>query len=165
MSNTKKIMMATAVAALFATPVSADPLTDFLDSIFQQPHSHPVAKVSRKHKRKVVSHYEQENRGFINNEASDGQRMVASYYGGGEKLNDYTANGQRFNPQGNTAAHRSLPFGTHLRVCLHGCTTVTINDRGPALYTGRSLDLSRGAASRIGMIGSGVASVKVSRLD
>ncbi|MCC3246163.1 septal ring lytic transglycosylase RlpA family protein [Methylocystis sp. WRRC1] len=87
--------------------------------------------------------------------------MVASYYGGGERLNAHTATGERFNAGGYTAAHRSLPFGTRLTVCLHGCVTVRVNDRGPAAWTGRSLDLARGAAARIGMIGAGVARVSV----
>ena len=49
-----------------------------------------------------------------------------------------------------TAAHKTLPFGTRLRVCYQGCTNVRINDRGP--YIGaRELDLSYGAASSIGL--------------
>ena len=86
---------------------------------------------------------------------------VASYYGGGEKLNAHTSNGERFNPHGLTAAHRSLPFGTRLHVCYRGCVVVRVTDRGPALWTGRSLDLAKGAARAIGMIGAGVARVRV----
>jgi rare lipoprotein A len=73
-----------------------------------------------------------------------------------------TANGERFNPNGMTAAHRSLPFGTRLRVCHHGrCCVVRINDRGPWI-AGRSLDLASGAARAIGM--TGVASVTIQRM-
>ena len=87
--------------------------------------------------------------------------MVASYYG--SESGNRTANGERFNPHGLTAAHRTLPFGTRLRVCYHGCVVVRVNDRGPFIR-GRQLDLSRGAAARIGMLGRGVARVQVERV-
>ena len=87
--------------------------------------------------------------------------MIASYYGA--ESGNRTANGERFNPHGLTAAHRTLPFGTRLRVCYHGCVVVRINDRGPFIR-GRQLDLSRGAAARIGMLGRGVARVQVERV-
>ncbi|WP_051949118.1 septal ring lytic transglycosylase RlpA family protein [Methylosinus sp. PW1] len=86
----------------------------------------------------------------------------ASYYGGGERLNRHTANGERFNPGALTAAHRSLPFGTKVLVS-HGdrSVVVRVNDRGPAAYTGRSIDLSRAAAARLAMLGAGVARVTI----
>lgn len=84
--------------------------------------------------------------------------MLASFYWHGER----TANGERFNPDGLTAAHRTLPFGTRLKVCYRGCVTVRVNDRGP-FVGGRELDLSRGAARAIGMTGAGVARVQVTR--
>lgn len=88
--------------------------------------------------------------------------MVASYYG--SESGDRTANGERFNPNGMTAAHRTLPFGTRLRVCYHGaCVVVRVNDRGP-FVRGRSLDLSKGAARRIGLTHVGVGRVQVERL-
>ena len=74
-----------------------------------------------------------------------------------------TANGETFNMYANTAAHKPLPFGTRLRVCYSGCVDVRINDRGP--YIGaRELDLSYGAAQRIGLLGPGVATTTVSFL-
>lgn len=84
------------------------------------------------------------------------ETVTASYYGA--ESGHRTASGARFNPQGMTAAHRTLPFGTVLRVCRHGCVTVTINDRGPFIR-GRSLDLSEGAARAIGLTGAGVGRV------
>ena len=70
-----------------------------------------------------------------------------------------TANGETFNQNAMTAAHRTLPFGTTLRVCARrGCVTVRINDRGPFGY-GNVLDLSREAARRLGTEYSGVARV------
>jgi rare lipoprotein A len=74
---------------------------------------------------------------------------VASYYG--NEAGNKTASGQRFNQHAMTAAHRSLPFGTKLKVT-HGSRSVivTINDRGPFIR-GRVLDLSKGAAQVIGL--------------
>ncbi len=61
-----------------------------------------------------------------------------------------TASGERFNPGAMTAAHRTLPFGTMVRVTYRGRSVVVrINDRGPFIR-GRSLDLSKAAARRIG---------------
>jgi rare lipoprotein A len=82
---------------------------------------------------------------------------VASYYG--NEAGNRTASGQRFNQNAMTAAHRSLPFGTKLRVTHAGrSVVVTVNDRGPFIR-GRVLDLSKGAASAIGLTGRGVGKV------
>lgn len=88
------------------------------------------------------------------------ETMVASYYG--SESGSRTANGERFNQHGMTAAHKTLPFGTRLRVCRAGCVTVRINDRGPFIR-GRSLDLSKGAAAAIGLTRVGVGRVMVER--
>lgn len=88
-----------------------------------------------------------------------GRTGVASYYWQGQLV----ASGGRFNPDGMTAAHRSLPFGTRVRVThlSNGrSVTVRINDRGP-FVAGRIIDLSRGAAKVIGMTAQGVARVMV----
>jgi rare lipoprotein A len=82
---------------------------------------------------------------------------VASYYG--NESGSRTASGQRFNQNAMTAAHRSLPFGTKLRVTHGGrSVVVTVNDRGPFIR-GRVLDLSKGAAGAIGLTGRGVGRV------
>ena len=82
---------------------------------------------------------------------------VASFYG--NESGSKTASGQRFNQNAMTAAHRSLPFGTKLRVTHGGSSViVTINDRGPFIR-GRVLDLSTGAARAIGLTGAGVGRV------
>ena len=82
---------------------------------------------------------------------------MASYYG--NESGSRTASGQRFNQNALTAAHRSLPFGTKLRVTHRGSSViVTINDRGPFIR-GRVLDLSTGAARAIGLTGAGVGRV------
>jgi rare lipoprotein A len=81
----------------------------------------------------------------------------ASYYG--NESGSRTASGQRFNQNAMTAAHRSLPFGTKLRVTHRGqSVVVTVNDRGPFIR-GRVLDLSKGAARAIGLTGAGVGHV------
>ena len=77
---------------------------------------------------------------------------VASWYGPGFH-GRRTASGERFNQHAMTAAHRTLPFGTLVRVTHKGrSVTVRINDRGPFIR-GRSLDLSKGAARQIGCTG------------
>jgi rare lipoprotein A len=76
---------------------------------------------------------------------------VASFYG--NESGSKTASGQRFNQNAMTCAHRSLPFGTRLRVTHGGrSVVVTVNDRGPFVH-GRVLDLSTGAARAIGIEG------------
>jgi rare lipoprotein A len=78
---------------------------------------------------------------------------IASYYG--NESGSRTASGQHFNQNAMTAAHRTLPFGTRLKVTHGGrSVVVTINDRGP-FVRGRVLDLSTGAARAIGLGGTG----------
>jgi rare lipoprotein A len=91
--------------------------------------------------------------------ASAGQTGYASYYKHGQK----TANGERFEPKGLTAAHRSLPFGTKVRVTnlkTRKSVVVRINDRGP-FKKHRVIDLSLGAAAAIGLVRAGVAKVEL----
>lgn len=90
------------------------------------------------------------------------QTGIASWY----QMGHTTANGERYNPDGMTAAHRSLPFGTVVEVKnLNNGRTVRlrINDRGP-FVGGRIIDVSRGGARKLGLIGSGTARVKVTTL-
>ncbi|MDZ7962032.1 MAG: septal ring lytic transglycosylase RlpA family protein [Aulosira sp. DedQUE10] len=87
---------------------------------------------------------------------------IASWYGY-DGSGSRTASGKRFHPEGMTAAHRSLPFGTRVRVTntRNGrSVVVSITDRGPYIR-GRILDLSAGAARILGMMSSGVAPVKI----
>jgi rare lipoprotein A len=82
---------------------------------------------------------------------------LASFYG--NESGSKTASGQRFNQNAMTAAHRSLPFGTKLRVTHGGqSVVVTINDRGPFIR-GRVLDLSTAAARAVGLTSAGVGRV------
>ncbi len=85
----------------------------------------------------------------------------ASWYALGSR----TASGERMNPSAMTAAHRTLPFGTKVRVTnkRNGKTVVVrINDRGPFIR-GRILDLSKGAARELGFINAGHAPVCLSQ--
>nr|WP_246737670.1 septal ring lytic transglycosylase RlpA family protein [Nordella sp. HKS 07] len=88
---------------------------------------------------------------------------MASYYKTGRK----TANGEKFNPNGFTAAHRSLKFGTKVRVTnlRNGRSVIVrINDRGP-FVRGRIIDLAYGAAMAVGLHDTGVAKVQVAVLQ
>src|SRR6478752_7235475 len=80
---------------------------------------------------------------------------MASIYGGRDGLCGHpTASGERLNCAELTAAHRTLAFGTRVRVCHCGCVTVRINDRGPWVR-GRHIDLSPAAARAIGLSQTG----------
>ena len=84
---------------------------------------------------------------------------VASFYTEGTK----TASGERFDTNELTAAHRTLPFGTRLRVtnvATGQSVTVRVNDRGP-FVPGRVVDVSYSAAQTLGMVGGGIAKVKL----
>jgi len=82
---------------------------------------------------------------------------LASFYG--NESGNKTASGERFNQYAMTAAHRTLPFGTHLLVSYqHKTVCVKVNDRGPFIK-GRVLDLSLGAARNLGLIHKGVGIV------
>jgi len=95
-----------------------------------------------------------------------GKYVVASWYG--KKFNGRTtASGERFNMYAMTCAHRTFRFGTKLRVTNpdnNKSVVVTVNDRGPFIK-GRTLDLSYGAAKKIGLIRKGVGRVKMEYLS
>ncbi len=113
-------------------------------------------KASRKHYAQATSrprHYA----------SGGGGGGMASYYWQGQR----TASGAAFNPGGLTAAHRTLPFGTRVRVTNQSngqSVVVVINDRGP-FVGGRVIDLSLGAARAINMTGAGVARVSLQVLN
>ena len=84
---------------------------------------------------------------------------IASFYTGDQQ----TASGEKFNTHDLTAAHRTLPFGTRLRVtnvATGRSVTVRVNDRGPYI-PGRVVDVSGSAANELGITESGIAKVKV----
>jgi rare lipoprotein A len=100
---------------------------------------------------------------FVMNKPAAGAQFasfgLASFYAEGTR----TASGEKFNPHELTAAHRTLPFGTRLRVtdvATGRSVTVRVNDRGP-FVPGRVVDVSYSAAEALGMIGRGVAKVRL----
>src|SRR4051794_23431078 len=112
-------------------------------------HHRRVAALSRKHTSFAAER-----------PASTGGSVgIASFY----SYDMQTASGEQFNPRELTAAHRTLPFGTRLRVtdvATGHSVTVRVNDRGPFI-PGRVVDLSHSAAESLGMVGDGVAKVKL----
>lgn len=126
-------------------------------------HAYRHASYSKYAHRAVRRHYAQAPARHRNHRyASSGRGVsggMASYYWEGQM----TASGARFNPGALTAAHRTLPFGTRVRVTNRSngrSVVVTINDRGP-FVGGRVIDLSRAAAQAISMTGAGVAAVSL----
>lgn len=89
------------------------------------------------------------------------ETWLVSYY----KHGKITANGEAFDPMGATCAHKSLPFGTLLRLTASDGTSVTcrVNDRGP-FVPGRELDVSLGLAQRLGMLTVGVMHLDITRV-
>ena len=152
-----KLLTSVAVLVTLSTSAMADPVTDFFGGIFggQSVEQQPTKVKRGRHGHAVQNDSNDDH-------VSGGSRMVASFYGHGERLSRHTASGAVFNPHAFTAAHRTLPFGTHLRVCHQGCVNVVVNDRGP-FVRGRSLDLSYGAARAIGM--GSTKSISVERLN
>ncbi len=123
-------------------------------------------KVAAVHKAKKVASVQKSKKvAKASGGGSSFQSGMASWYGGnfhGRK----TANGETYNMNALTAAHKTLPFGTRVRVTntRNGDSVVVrINDRGP-FVGGRVIDLSRAAAGQIGVTASGVAPVKLAVL-
>ncbi len=106
-----------------------------------------------------------------------GETGIASWYGYEtlqQKGGYMTANGEAFNPDGLTAAHKYLPLPTHVKVTNlenHRSIIVRVNDRGPfpseqnPKSGDRIIDLSAGAARRLGFYGKGTAKVKVEAIQ
>lgn len=108
----------------------------------------------------VVEEVVNENRSLL--KYVDEETIVASWYGPNFHGN-LTANGEIYDQMALTAAHKTLPFGTLLRVTnlSNGKSVIVrINDRGPYI-PGRSLDLSKGSAEAIDLIPKGVGKVKI----
>jgi len=94
------------------------------------------------------------------------QAGTASWYGPGFR-GHRTASGERYNPAAMTAAHRSLPFGTKIRVVNEKngrSVVVTVNDRGPFAHS-RIIDLAKGPAEELGLMSTGTAYVSLHRVD
>ena len=93
-------------------------------------------------------------------------RAVTASYQGSDTAGQLTSSGEPYNPNDLTAASRSLPIGSRIKVtnAANGrSVNVRINDRGPFVH-GRSLDLSKSAAEKIGMTHKGVTRVRITRI-
>lgn len=155
MLNTKNLLPGTltrsrtAFALIAATLLIGGSVTEA--SAKSRHHRHQAAKSS------AASDWRDANASIGTQASGRSFAGKASFYG--NESGSKTASGQRFNQNAMTAAHRTLPFGTKLRVSYRGqSVVVTINDRGPFIK-GRVLDLSTGAARAIGLTGAGVGHV------
>ena len=157
MLNTKKLLpgsvirLRTALALIAATLLIGGSITEAsAKSRHHRHHHHHASKAP-------ASNWRDANASIGTQSSGRSFAGVASFYG--NESGSKTASGQRFNQNAMTAAHKTLPFGTKLRVTHGGqSVVVTINDRGPFIK-GRVLDLSTGAARAIGLTGAGVGHV------
>ena len=163
-------MAAMALAALATTTISASARTSCQDSVRACGTSAKAAKASSKsykashksHRKATKSSHKSSKKSHRHASHSGSHSGKASYYWQPQRV----ASGGWFNPNAMTAAHKTLPFGTKVRVTNRNngkSVVVTINDRGPYV-AGRVIDLSRAAAKAIAMTGSGVVPVTVTVL-
>jgi rare lipoprotein A len=153
MLNTKKLLPGsvtrsrTVFALIAATLLVGGSVTEASAKSRHHRHHH-ASKAAGSDWRNANASVQSSGRGFSG---------MASFYG--NESGSKTASGQRFNQNAMTAAHKTLPFGTKVRVTHGGqSVVVTINDRGPFIK-GRVLDLSTGAARAIGLTSRGVGRV------
>lgn len=148
----KKLALMTAVLTIsFSTITVATQKNEIY--IKQEPKM--VVKASEKNKK-------EDNKEEKKSSYKHYQTGIASFYGG-RHHGGPTASGERFNQNAMTAAHKTLPFGTRVKVTslrTGRSVIVRINDRGPYVR-GRVIDLSRGAFSKIASTGSGITRVKL----
>jgi rare lipoprotein A len=121
-------------------------------------HEHTASFFTHRHFASIRKHtpFPRSHEASPTHTASQG---IASFYTEDQE----TASGEKFNTNELTAAHPTLPFGTKLRVTnvsTGKSVTVRVNDRGPYV-PGRVVDVSHAAASELGMVGSGIAKVKL----
>jgi rare lipoprotein A len=156
MLNTNKLALGTgtrsrtALAFVAATLLVGGSVTEASAKSRHHRHHHQQAASEG-------SSWRDANASIASSSSSHSFSGMASFYG--NESGSKTASGQRFNQNAMTCAHRSLPFGTKLRVTHGGqSVVVTVNDRGPFVH-GRVLDLSTGAARAIGLTSAGVGRV------
>lgn len=119
----------------------------------------PQRRASLAHHRRLAAVSEKHIPSAAKPAATDRSVGIASFY----NFDSKTASGEQFNPNELTAAHRTLPFGTRLRVtnvATGQSVTVRVNDRGPFI-PGRVVDVSQSAAEVLGMVDSGITKVKL----
>ena len=156
-----------------AVPVAAPPapsarsrLTDFLSRRLHRPVEAPVAAPELPAPPEIPDAVVDEKYQLTGEAARELERGHASWYGG-KFHGRRTANGENYDKYALTAAHKTLPFGTIVRVRslkLGHEVDVRINDRGP-FAPGRVIDVSQAAAEALGLIGAGVAEVSLNVAD
>lgn len=147
-------LIAATLPACIQTTATGDRPT--ASAVSRQPSSQRVAAVTRQPSRIARSRHTAPTQRAQTQHAANG---LASFYSHGSR----TASGEKFNAGELTAAHRTLPFGTRVRVTnvtTGRSVTVRVNDRGP-FVNGRVIDVSHAAAQSLGMVGQGVAKVKL----
>ncbi len=155
---------ATAFAALTMIAAPASASWECTGPAFACDGGSSAGKASKSSYKKTAGKKAKPSYSYSDSGSSGGYTLTgkASYYWQPQAL----ASGGRFNPNAMTAAHKTLPFGTKVRVTNMNngkSVTVVINDRGPYI-AGRIIDLSKAAAHSISMQGSGVVPVKVAVL-
>ena len=160
------VLLSIATGVVFAqSPARAETTASFSDRWWPDPADEPIKPI-----RVAVIHFSghydstmavqrEPPVGSVRQALQRAGEGLASFYGSPQQ----TANGEQFNPRAMTAAHRTLPFGTKVRVTnvkSGRAVTVRINDRGP-FVTGRVIDLSQAAAEELGIVGRGIARVKL----
>ena len=150
---------------VYSTP-AATQSTSYSSQSYSQSYGKPkrAKKSARKAKRSksARANTKSSSRGYSSGYSGGSSGGLASYYWQPQRV----ASGGWFNPNAMTAAHKTLPFGTKVRVTNVNngrSVVVTINDRGPYI-AGRVIDLSKAAAGVIGMQQAGVVPVRVQRL-
>lgn len=161
----RRILMLLA-GAIFLLQAGCGSMNPFPKHVYSTPPSGKKSSVPRTSKAKTRP-YTVLGRTYYPLQTAAGYDEVgkASWYGSdfhGKK----TANGQTYNMYGLSAAHKTLPLGTRIRVTHLGnrrSVVLVVNDRGP-FVSGRILDLSYGAAKKLDMVDSGVAKVRISAI-
>jgi rare lipoprotein A len=148
-----------------ATPAPASPpksrLADFMAKRFRKQIETPAPVVEPEVQAEPEAPVDEKYK-FTGEEARELERGHASWYGG-QFHGRRTANGETYDKYALTAAHKTLPFGTIVRVRslkLGREVDVRINDRGP-FAPGRVIDVSQAAAEALGLMGAGVAEVSL----
>lgn len=159
--NAPRLFAVALAAATLAACAQSSVVTDKSGSVARRASPEPSRSASLFHHRRATVAKKLAN-SAIDKPAAGKQETshgLASYYSYDPK----TASGEKFDPNELTAAHRTLPFGTRLRVtnvATGRSVTVRVNDRGP-FVPGRVVDVSRSAAESLGMTKQGVAKVKL----
>jgi rare lipoprotein A len=144
-----------------AQPVFTDPSPPVADAPAVEPEGKPSAETQ-------ATPTVKERAASVRGKTAAAKRApaygLASYY---NFRHAKTANGEKFDARAMTAAHPTLPFGTRVRItelATGRSVTVRINDRGPFI-PGRIVDLSKAAAEELGVVGRGIARVKLEVVD